>query len=48
MRRARPVSGRRIHAVLSNDGILTVTLHPSDANVSYNFAAYLEPRVEAD
>jgi hypothetical protein len=38
----------RMSAILSNDGTLTVTLHPSDANVSNNFAEYLEPRLEAD
>jgi hypothetical protein len=35
-------------AVLSKDGTLTVTLHPSDANVSFNFGEWLSPRVEAD
>jgi len=38
----------RMSASLSKDGILTVTLHPSDANVSYDFANYLAPRIEAD
>jgi hypothetical protein len=38
----------KMKAVLTSDGILTVTLHPSDANVSYDFGTYLEPRVAAD
>jgi hypothetical protein len=38
----------RMKAVLGRDGVVTVTLHPSDANVSYEFAQYLEPRLEAD
>jgi hypothetical protein len=38
----------KMKAVLANDGTLTVTLHPSDANVSWDFGNYLEPRVEAD
>jgi hypothetical protein len=33
---------------LSEDGTLTVTLHPSDANVSYDFGNFLGPRVEAE
>jgi hypothetical protein len=38
----------RMKAVLGRDGVVTVTLHPSDANVSYEFATWLGPRVEAD
>jgi len=38
----------RMSASLSKDGTLTVTLHPSDANVSHNLAEYLEPRLEAE
>jgi hypothetical protein len=41
----------RIHSTIKpvlRDGILTVTLHPSDTNISTDFAAYLGPRVEAD
>jgi hypothetical protein len=38
----------KMKASLSSDGTLTVTLHPSDSNVSNNFYDWLEPRIRAD
>jgi len=38
----------RSKSSLSEDGTLTVILHPSDANVSYDFATYMEAAVEIE
>jgi hypothetical protein len=38
----------KMKASLSKDGTLTVTLHPSDANISPDFWEYLRPRIEVD
>jgi hypothetical protein len=38
----------KMKASLSKDGTLTVTLHPSDSNISSDFWDYLRPRITAD
>jgi len=38
----------KMSASLAKDGTLTVTLHPSDSNISTDFYDWLAPRIKAD
>ena len=38
----------KMKANLANDGTLTVTLHPSDSNISPDFWDYMRPLLKAD
>jgi hypothetical protein len=38
----------KMKAELGKDGTLTVTLHPSDSNISTDFWEWLSPRIQAD